>query len=416
MRYDIISRKDGEELQQLLDNVKPIPIGTIHAILKQAYGKPHEMVFRRFDIHPIGSASVSQVHRAEMWDGRVVAVKIKRPNVDKQFYNDIRILKRLARIAALFSVTLRRVQIRALVGYFENWIKQDLDFGSEIKNMRRYKEQYSFTEDGFRSDLGKTTYPSPYEFLCSDNIIVMDYIEGLPMSRQTAILANPAYNIEKSIKTFVNAALRNWFNPNNSSYLFQADPHLSNILALPGGDVASIDYGLVCELSRQEAKQAQDLIIAVYLQDIQRTVKVATEMTGADYQTFAPILRPHLEIYLEKTKNEGFGFWFLEFAKIMVKNKIQFPLYLTTFGRTNLMLDGLVKTYLPNKTTVDLVGNELKRAAMAETLQNVADIDWLRVGYTLSKKVKQTPEFISALVESPLDIISEIAKAMKTPA
>jgi predicted unusual protein kinase regulating ubiquinone biosynthesis (AarF/ABC1/UbiB family) len=192
--------------------------------------------------------------------------------------------------------------------------------------------------------------------------------------------------------------------------LFQADPHLSNILALPGGDVASIDYGLVCELSRQEAKQAQDLIIAVYLQDIQRTVKVATEMTGADYQTFAPILRPHLEIYLEKTKNEGFGFWFLEFAKIMVKNKIQFPLYLTTFGRTNLMLDGLVKTYLPNKTTVDLVGNELKRAAMAETLQNVADIDWLRVGYTLSKKVKQTPEFISALVESPLDIISEIAK------
>jgi ubiquinone biosynthesis protein len=413
MRYDLLSRRDCEELQQLLDKVNVIPLEMIWTILANEYKKPHTSVFREFCEQPLGSASVSQVHKAVTFDGNVVAVKIKRPNVGEQFLNDIRIMKRLASLAQWFSPTLRNVQARALVDYFESWIQQDLDFDAEVRNMKKCKEQYQFVETVYRKDLGKGVFTLPIESLCTENIVVMDYIDGIPMSRKEELLSNPNYDINKSIKTYVNAAIRNWFRQDRTTYVFQADPHLSNILALPNGDAANIDYGLISELTKKEAQQAKDLIMAVYLQDLNRTLKVACEMTGVSHKKYAPIIKPDIEDYLAKTKDEGLGFWFLEFAKIMIKNKIKFPLYLTTFGRTNLMLDGLVKTYMPEETTLGMFGEELRQAAIRETLLNIVGIDWLRVGYALSEKAKQTPEIVSQFIDNPLAFVTEIVRTVR---
>lgn len=413
MRYDLLSYEDCKELQQLLDNVNPIPFEGIVKIVETEYGKPWHEVFAMLYSEPLGSASVSQVHKAELFDGTKVAVKVKRPGVDDKFLADIKILKRLALFASFLSSTLRRIQIKELVGYFESWLKQDLDFVLEAKSIKEIKEQYNFGATNFRHDLGKGIFIAPFENLCTSNVIVMDFIDGIPMSRKEEILANPDYDIEKSIKTYVSAALRNWFRNDISTHLFQADPHLSNILALPNGDAANIDCGLICRLSKKEIQLSKDLIIAVYLQDTERVIKIATDMTGVSYKKYAPIIRPDIEDYLQRTREEGFGFWFLEFAKLMVKNKIKFPLYLTTFGRTNLVLDGLVNTYMPEKTTLDILGEELRREAIKETFKNIADIDWLRVVYSVSEKAKQTPELISKLMDNPLGLISEIAKAAK---
>jgi ubiquinone biosynthesis protein len=418
MRYDLLSREDCVALQGLLDNVNPLPIATIHAIVEKEYGKPWREIFKKFDEIPLGSASVSQVHKAELPDGSVVAVKIKRPNVDEKFLSDIKILRALARIGTFFSPTLRHVQANELVDYFESWIKQDLDFRLEARNMRRIKEQYKFGEKNFRSDLGKGIFIAPFKELCTDHIIVMDFVDGIPMSHKEKILANPAYDIEKSIKTYINAAIRNWFREDIETYIFQADPHLSNVIALPGGDAANIDCGLISELSRKEVQQCKDLVIAVYMDDLEKTIRIATKMTGVNYEKYAPLLRPDLGDYLEKTKDEGLGFWFLEFAKIMVRHRIKFPLFLTTFGRTNVILDGLASTYLPGQTTVDLVGGELKREATKEMFRNLAGGDWLKVAYTLTQKIKKSPELITGLIdryfENPLEAMRDIKEAIRT--
>lgn len=416
MRYDILPQKDCEELQQLLDNVQPIPFDHILHIIECQYRKPYTMIFRQFDARPIGSASVSQVHKAELLDGSVVAVKIKRPDVDYHFLNDIKILKRLARFGEFFSAILRHVQLREIVNQFEAWIIQDLDFVAEVRNMRRILEQYKFAQDGFRSDLSPGVFVSPFETLCTSTIIVMDFIDGIPMSHKEEILARPDYDIEKSIKSYVNAAIRNWFRDDTASYIYQADPHLSNILALPHGGAASIDCGLISELSRKDAQRCKDLIMAVYLKDLKKVVKIATEMASVSYEIYGPVLRPDLEHYLEQAPNEGFGFWFLEFARIMVKNKIKFPLFLTTFGRTNLVLDGLVKTYLPDKTTIDLVGEELRRHALKQSVNNLITADWLRLAYTIVEKIHCVPETLTTILNDPLGFLKEISQAIKTPA
>jgi ubiquinone biosynthesis protein len=412
MRYDILSQDDCEALQGLLDNVRPIPPPTVYKIIENEYNRPLDQVFKNFKEAPLGSASVSQVHKAELFDGCMVAVKIKRPDVGHKFTEDINILKTLATISQLFSSTLRNVQARKLVDYFEGWIKQDMNFIQEVENIRKIKEQYSFATTGFRPDLGIAVFPSTFDGLCTPNIIVMDYIDGIPMSRKQEILADKNYDIEKSIKSYVNVAMRNWFREENSVYYFQGDPHLSNILVLPNGDAASIDFGLISELSKKEARMCKDLIIAVYFRDLKNVMKVAAEMTDVSEEQLEPI-RPDIIKYLEKTKTEGLGFWFMEFVKIIIKHKFKFPLYLTTFGRTNLLLDGLIHAYMPDKTTLDIVGVELKRLAVREAWNNITEADWLKLSYSLSQKIKELPQTMAEFIEDPLGAVSRFAAAVR---
>jgi len=412
MRYDVLSKQNCAELQGLLDNVRPIPYIEVIKIIETEYQKPYQSIFKIFYQEPLGSASVSQVHRAELLNGSIVAVKIKRPNVNHQFLNDIAILKTLARVCQSFSVTLRNIQVRKLVDSFEAWIKQDMDFVGEVRNIKKITEQYSFASAGFRSDLGKALFPSTFDELCTPNIIVMDFIDGIPMNRKAEILANPNYDIEKSISSYVNAAMRNWFREDTQAYYFQADPHLSNILALPNGDAATIDFGLISELSKKEARICQDLMIAVYLKDIKQVMKFVSSMIGID-QARCEIMRPDLERYLEQTQHEGLGFWFLEVIRIVVKYRFKFPLFLATFGRTNLLLDGVIHEYMPAKTTLDLFGEELRRLAFREAWKNVLEADWLKLTYAVSQKIKEGPNIIGEFLDNPLGLVSQIVQTIK---
>jgi len=155
----------------------------------------------------------------------------------------------------------------------------------------------------------------------------------------------------------------------------------------------------------------------VYMQDLERMVRVATRMTGADYKKYAPILRPQLEEYLARTRDEGLGFWFIEFARILVKNRIKFPLFLTTFGRTNVILDGLARTYIPEQNTLDICGGELRRQAIKEMINNVTGGDWMRVAYAVSEKVKKSPELVTDLIdryfEDPLQAVRDFRDAVR---
>lgn len=413
MRYDLLSQEDCLALQDLLDQVTPISYTTIVGILEREYSKSLSEVFIDFEEKPLGSASVSQVHKAKLLDGSMVAVKIKRPEVDHKFFYDVRILKRLARVAELLSPTLRHLQVREITAHFESWIKQDLDFRHEVRNMKRYKEEYGFAESEFRPDLGIQIIPSAFENLCTEDVIVMDYIEGIPLNRARQLLDNPKYNIEQSVKLVVNTPIHYWFGRQQATYIFQADSHLSNILALPNGNVANVDFGLISEFSRAEADRCQELVLAVYLQNIDKVLQIVAEMSEVDTKKLTPQLKADFEDYLVKAQKAGFGYWFMEFAKIMVKHRLKFPLSMATFGRAYIMTDGLINTYLPGQTTLDIVGVELRQLALQQVTNNILNADWTKLAYVLSEQLQKTPDLIVQFLENPLEVVSKIAQAAK---
>ncbi len=384
MRYDLLSEENCLALQQLLDKANSIEFKEIEKILEKEYGRPHSKIFKKIYEDPVGSASVSQVHKAELFTGETVAIKIKRPSVDKHLKADLHTMKKITRIGLIFSKDLRGFRAMEVVKLFEKWIHQDVDFRLEIENIKKFKEQ----DMKNKKKPGNLVHLDVYEELCTDNIIVMNFIDGITVKNKNEILAKKNYNIEKSVRTYVNYAVQSWFRTDIKHFLFQADPHLSNIIALPNGAVANIDCGLILSLTKKEMDTCKNLLLAIYLKDSRTIIRIISEMENGDFTEYKKKLENDIENYFEKIDNKGIGFWFFELTKMLVKHKIKYPSYLITIGRANIILDGLVERYFPEHTALDILGDQLREHAMKHIQTKMfSEQNLMRIGHAFTQKI-----------------------------
>ncbi len=405
MRYDLLPESVCEELQKLLDKANVIPYEVIRDILEKEYKGPHTRIFKEFSREPLGSASVSQVHKAVLHDGRVVAVKIKRPLVDKYLRSDIAILKGMVLFGMIFSKLLRDFRAYEVVTYFDKWIQQDTDFLQEAKNIVAIRKQ---EESSNTIESEKMVCMDIVPEFSSKIVIVMDFIDGIPMNHRKEADQNKAYDVEKSIKAYMNASIRTWFREDLSEFYFQADPHLSNILALPGGRAANIDCGLVCHLSKKEALIFKKMIIAIYLKDVKAIVKIAASWGNLDVDDLQKRMEKDMKKYFDKTDEEGIGFWFFELTKIFIKYKIRYPSYLITLGRANTVMDGLITTNIPDYSMIDILGDELRTQTVKRIKKELQGPHLLRIGNVFLTKMKDSLDE----TDSMLRAISDVSKAL----
>src|SRR5207248_4029160 len=134
-RPDLLPESYTNELAALRDDVRPFGFDQVEKILKEEYGRPASEVFASLDPTPVASASISQVHRAVLPDGRVVALKIRRPGIDKLVQADLDILKNLAQLAERRLPFLVPYAPVALAREFERSLKRELDFNVERRTM-----------------------------------------------------------------------------------------------------------------------------------------------------------------------------------------------------------------------------------------------------------------------------------------
>lgn len=389
-RHDLLSDEDCRELRKLLDTVKPIPFKKVRELLMHDFGKTPEALFKHFAQKPIASASVSQVHKATTIDGRIVAVKIRRPHIGRTIQTDMRILRQLAVIAQVFSPALRLVKAPRLVDQFREWLLQEIDFRHEAKNVVEVKNFLTSTKKGLKASTGTLIIPELITEWCSENVLALEFIEGTPLNQCNK-------NVALAAKTYVNVSLRPLFE--DKPLVFQADPHPANIIVLEKGDVAIVDFGLVGHLTLTQVQRARELFIAIYAQNIDETIKSLLAMVEADYNKHAVQIRPEIEAFLKHSSAESAGYWFMELFKIMLKHNISYPADFALFGRGTICCDGLIHLADPSLTAADLIGNELRAALLKKMITNVTDANYPKILYNITTKIRDSPELLSNLID-----------------
>ncbi len=416
-RYDILPKEDCEELQQLLDRVPSIPLAAVEAIFMQDFGKRPQDVYAEFLEAPIASASIAQVYRARLADGREVAVKVRRPGVGRAIRADLRILRRLAGIAQWFSGGLRQINVCNLLDQMESWLLAEVDFQNELLNLEQFTRYYRSQPEGLIKECADAlVLPAAHREWCSKNIITMDFITGVPIRQFRSVEQNAEYDVFASLRNFTGAFMRGWMY--GEELVFQADPHPSNLLILPQGKIAVLDFGLLGRLSKREIGEMKDLFLAVYAGNLEQSIVMALRMCRASYDHFAPLIREDVQRYLAETRTSGMGFWFLGFVKIFVKHRIgTFPYYLAMFGRMGAIFEGLFEMVSPGTTMMEVFGGELGLAMRQRFIENLKATDVTPLLYVLSEKLRESPEKIAALIDryfdDPLAGIREFRKAVQ---
>lgn len=398
-RYDFLSEKDCEELQKLLDKVPQISYEKIREIFKTDFGKYPEELFSEFDPIPLASASVSQVYKAKLFSGEEVAVKVRRPYIGESIKKDMKFLRKIIGFAQLFSARLRKIHTLDIVDEMKSWILEEINFENELNNIKLMKSYYGFC-DGKRlsSKLGKIKFVDAYPDYCSKNILTMNFIEGIPLNRIKDIYDHPDYDIFTSLKTYMNSTVHLLFSADHD-YVLQIDTHPANILIMKHGDVASIDHGMLGNVSQENLVKVRRLFLAVYSGDVDRAFKASLELCNIRKVKNPRKLKMDLERYISKAPYESIGFWFMEPVKIFLKHRLPVPSFLSVIARGNLVFEGSLKLLKTEITTLDLIKDELKSAMRKEMLKNLLNIRYEPLLYSLSEKVRDAPELARKIID-----------------
>lgn len=414
-RYDLLSKEDCLELQKLLDEVPPVPYEAIKNIFLADFGIFPEKLFQNWDPAPLASASVAQVYRAVIAGHSEVAVKVRRPNIDRHIQADLEILKFFGTIAQFFSKSLRQIRLGAVFSQIESWLLAEIDFGNEIINL---EEIAHFYKSRAREIIGNyadaLVFPRVYRNYSSVNVITMEFIPGIPVRQFRTVENNQAYDVFASLKVFMSAMMRVWMS--GDEFIFPGDPHPSNLLLLPGGKLAVLDLGLVGRYTARDTQETRDLLLAVYAQDVEKVIRLGLQMSGVSYDAFASRMREDVRKFLAITPTSGMAFWFRGFAEIFLKHRIPFPYHLILVGRMQTVIEGLFETVRPGTRTLDVFGEELARGLRRKIIRNFLETDFGPALFVLSEKIKKSPRLVAGLIskyfENPLQAVRDFKEAL----
>ena len=267
-RRDLIPADLAEELAKLQDRVPPFSAAVSRATVERAFGRPLDAVFASFDAEPVASASIAQVHLAVLKDGREVAVKVLRPAMREAIEDDLRLLHRIARWVERASADGKRLKPREVVQEFDNHLHDELDLVREAANGSQLRRNMA--------SLGLVLVPEMVWELCTQEVIVMQRMHGVPIS-QVQRLRDAGVDIPKlardGVTIFFTQVFRDGF--------FHADMHPGNIQVsidpATFGRYISLDFGIVGALTAFDKDYLAQNFIAFFRRDYKRVAELHVE-------------------------------------------------------------------------------------------------------------------------------------------
>ena len=248
-RPDIVPPDIVVELQKLQDDVTPIPYTEVERVIREELGVTIEQAFLEFDEQPTAAASIGQVHRALLPNGDRVAVKVQRPNAQRQIESDIALLFQAARLAKERVRALDFIDAEQVVDEFARSIRGELDYRAEARNAEAFRRNFAGRED--------VKIPRVYWTYTRRRLLVLELLEGSQLADlDTASLTqlerrDLAYRIAETWMTMI---FRHGF--------FHGDPHPANIFVLDGGKVVGlVDFGQVGKLTDDDMSKLTRLFI-----------------------------------------------------------------------------------------------------------------------------------------------------------
>jgi ubiquinone biosynthesis protein len=249
-RPDLLPPEFVDELSRLQDQVAPVPVEQIEAVIEAELGAPAAEVFAEFDPRPLASASVAQVHRARLHTGVDAVVKVQRPGVRPTVERDLDIVGRLARSLEARTTWAAGLGLVGLADGFAEAVLEELDFRVEARNLGTVAAAAG-GED--------VRLPGLHPQLCTERVLVMDRLDGVPLGSADQVLDERRLDRAALARGLLHHLLRQVM----LYGVFHADPHPGNVLVLTDGRLGMLDFGSVGRLDATLRGGLRNVLLAI---------------------------------------------------------------------------------------------------------------------------------------------------------
>jgi ubiquinone biosynthesis protein len=290
-RRDLVTDEYYVELCKLQEQVPPISAEEARAIIAAELGRPVSEVFKRFDDHPAGSASIAQVHAARLKDGTKVAVKVQRPDIEEVIELDLAVLLDLARFVDRHVPEISGVNPVGVVVEFSSTLRKELDFNNEAMNIERFGTQFE--------DNPWIKVPTVYRELTTPKVLTMEFLSGRNIM-DVAALERAGINAASLAEHITELIYLQIFEYG----FFHGDPHPGNLLVLPGGVTGLLDYGMMGTFSPPFRSSIAHLIAGLAERDHQQVMDSILEMSEEGFASNPGKMLADVEAFSEAHLNQ----------------------------------------------------------------------------------------------------------------
>ncbi len=396
----VFAETDRQQLLQICDSCNPMPFSKIRKILQQEYGQNYSDRFQYIDPIPLGSASVSQVHRGILKDGTEVAIKIKRPDITYNVERDVRQIRKLIHRFGRFA------HFRNLFGgdnaleCYLDWIYQEVDFSNEQRNLQRYQDFANSVNGKIPDVKTKIVVPQLYLEYSTPNIIVMEYI-SVPTINQLELNSANKQKIIQAKNDYIRLSFYALFH--QLPVVFHGDPHGGNIYIDYDNNIGFLDMGLIFEFSREETDWTRALFLSAYTSKVDYIIDLLQKhgkYEDLDWQK----LRVDMQNKASQLQNLPVEQFFVEMIGIFTQYNIAVPSFLFKMAKAFLALFGLNTITGGFADTKDLLAAQITEFYILRSCDDAKNI--------LQSILSLAPKFLTATIEGGLvhGLVQEVAE------
>ena len=357
MRSEILPEDFCHELTKLRTDVEPMDRNTMLDTLRAEYDRPLEDIFDAIDDVPLGSASVAQVHKARLLSGELVAIKVQRPHVRELMAQDISIMRSLARRVVGFMPDEQFLDIQSVVDELWQSFLEETDFLVEARSLAEFRRN--------NADVRYVDCPKPYPSLCTSHVVVMDYVDGIPIGNVKQ-LEEMGYDLSEIGTKLVDNYARQMLDDG----FFHGDPHPGN-LVVRGGKIVYLDLGIMGRLSSHDRAALSRMVFAVGNHDA-ATLKdgllrfSTSDVSEVDHAHLLADLDAIIADYGDADLAElDMGAFFNALVSMARKNGVELSGAVTMLARSLVTLEGVVDTFLPGVSIVQIVTDHVRNHTSA---------------------------------------------------
>jgi len=346
-RADLLPESYRLELRKLTDDVPGVPYEAVASIIRDELGASPDKLFARFDREPIGSASIGQVHAAQLHDGREVVVKIIKPGVEDLVDIDLQIMEDLAQQASERWPILDEYGAVDLVEEFGDTLRAELDYTREAGNVEFFRTFFE-EERGIK-------IPLVISERSAKRVITLERLEGQRPSEMTDRAKRKRETAAERIATFV-------LEPAFGEGLFYADPHNGNFIVQTGGVVGVLDFGMTGRLAPQARRSVADIFMAFDRRDPERVTDRLMQIAAPKHPIDRAMLGGEISRLMERhlapdLKGVEFGQALTDMLDTIRRYKLRLPGPIALLFKALVMCEGLIEQISPESNMNDFISS-----------------------------------------------------------
>jgi predicted unusual protein kinase regulating ubiquinone biosynthesis (AarF/ABC1/UbiB family) len=338
-RPDLLPQPYIDALARLQDNVAPFPYEEVEQIVTEELGVRISKAFLDFSPTPLAAASLGQVHRATLRDGRAVVVKVQRPGIRQQVLEDLESLAEIAGVLDRRTKIGKRYQFSAMVEEFRKTLLNELDYRREAGNLTILADNLAEFE--------MIVVPRPVADYSTARVLTMDYITGRKVDGMS-----PVALLEIDGEALAEELFRAYLKQIFVDGFFHADPHPGNVFITDDARIALLDLGMVDRIGPRLQEQLLQMVLAISEGRSDEVADVAIKIGETTEEFREKEFRRRVEEVVAQTQDATLGQLevgklILDMAKEAGETGIRMPPELTVLGKALLNLDGIGRVLAP---------------------------------------------------------------------